>query len=108
MSCLLILCQGNVLVSHQGDALVADFGISRLLAAGDTALPTEGFSEDSQSLSSSRRTIGQNMTLAAFSKTNIGTQRWCSPEQFTVQGDNPVPFNEWTDVWAFGMTVLVS
>lgn len=87
---------------------MADFGISRLLVAGDIAPTTEDYREGSQSTSNFRRTVGRNVTLASFSKTNIGTQRWCAPEQFTVQCESPVPFNEGTDVWAFGMTVLVS
>lgn len=69
--------QGNVLISPSGEPLVTDFGISHMLASG-----------------------------------TYGTMRWMAYEQINVDAEDGLaatrtPYTFQTDVWAFGMTVLV-
>ncbi len=72
----------NVLVSDTGTPLLTDFGISRLDSASTT-----GFNTDSVK----------------------GSTRWMSYEFFIDKDEDAPPrHNEKTDVWSYGMTVLVS
>ena len=74
--------QENVLISQDGRALLADFGIARLLSNGVTIAGTSNFK---------------------------GSIRWMAPELLTSAGlarEHQLHTNE-TDVWAFGMTIYV-
>ena len=71
--------QGNVLVSNEGLPLLSDFGLSRALPGCTTTIPT--------------------------STSLKGTLRWLAPE---LVSDDVATYTTETDVWAYGMTVLVS
>ncbi|KAL5531801.1 hypothetical protein ACEPAF_5363 [Sanghuangporus sanghuang] len=67
----------NVLISNSGDALLCDFGLSRMITA--------------------------SRTYAKMTSTIKGTDRYMAPEFF----DPPyTKHSEKTDIWAFGMTVF--
>ena len=74
--------QDNVLISQDRRALLADFGIARLLSNG--------------------------VTIAGTTNFNRGT-RWMAPELLASAGlprEHQLHTNE-TDIWAFGMTAYV-
>ncbi len=74
----------NVLVSDMGIPLLTDFGISRLESSSTTGYNTESVR---------------------------GSTRWLAYEFFEISDndDDPPPgHNEKTDVWSYGMTLLVS
>ena len=74
------LAQDNVLMSDEGQPLICDFGLARIVP-------------ESASLS--------NTTTAG------GSVRWMAPEFF--RRDNPVTKHcKETDVWGFGATIYVS
>ncbi|KAL5493022.1 hypothetical protein ACEPAI_4470 [Sanghuangporus weigelae] len=67
----------NVLISRSGDALLCDFGFSRMITA--------------------------SRTYAKISTTIKGTDRYMAPEFFNIPDSK---HSKKTDVWAFGMTVF--
>ena len=79
------ILKGNILMSSNGLPLLNDFGLSRQAIAS---------------------TSGKVTT----SKDLVGSLSWMAPEFFPDQDlDAPVmKANFRTDVWAYGMTVLVS
>ncbi|KAG8748680.1 hypothetical protein FRC10_000071 [Ceratobasidium sp. 414] len=71
----------NVLVSASGEALLADFGLSKILAEEEGA------------------------EVASTSLANAGSSRWMAPELF--EGDaNLCTVSTASDVWSFGMLCL--
>lgn len=72
--------QGNVLVSDEGIPVICDFGLAIALPGVMTTIRTR------------------------TSKDGQGSQRWMAPE---LINDSDSTFSTATDVWAFGMTVLV-
>ncbi|KAI5116310.1 hypothetical protein M0805_009154 [Coniferiporia weirii] len=72
----------NVLVNSFGDAVICDFGISRMI-------------------NSSRETLAGNTTLPGGV---VGSIRWLSYELLT-QSETYKKHTKESDVWAFGMTV---
>lgn len=78
----------NVLASSVGQPLICDFGISRLASHSETL----------------RRSTSNSRGLQ-------GSLRWMAPEFFEFffsEDDGTEPeHSELTDVWAFGMTILV-
>ncbi|KAG9126582.1 hypothetical protein FRC07_002890 [Ceratobasidium sp. 392] len=71
----------NVLVSASGEALLADFGLSKILAEEEGA------------------------EVASTSLANAGSSRWMAPELF--EGDtNSYSISPASDVWSFGMLSL--
>ena len=72
-----------MLISPNGDPLLSDFGVSRMLIASGT--------------------LDHTTTLG-------GTARWMAVELLkpTEEGDAPALPTTESDVWAFGMTVYVS
>lgn len=76
------ITQGNVLISPAGEPLVTDFGISHMLSSS---------------------------TVASLTTGTYGTVRWMAYEQINVdEAQSSTPYTFQTDVWAFGMTILVS
>ncbi|KAL5513805.1 hypothetical protein ACEPAH_4206 [Sanghuangporus vaninii] len=67
----------NVLISNSGDALLCDFGCSRMITA--------------------------TRTYAKISTTVKGTERYMAPEFFNSSHSK---HSKKTDIWAFGMTVF--
>ena len=77
--------QPNVLISETREPLLADFGLSRVLASSLAGLTT-------------------STTLASPK----GTVRWMAVELFLPSEANPEPISTFeTDIWAFGMVVYV-
>lgn len=73
--------QGNVLISPEGEPLVTDFGISHMLSSS---------------------------SIVSLATGTYGTMRWMAYEQINVEeGQATTPYTFQTDVWSFGMTVLV-
>ena len=70
--------QANVLVGDDGQALLTDFGLSRICG-------TEGFTTENP----------------------MGTCRWMAVELLSaISNDEPIRTTTASDVWAFGMTIL--
>ena len=76
--------QDNVLISESGEPLLSDFGISRMLSASQTLHFTS--------------------TLTGGLR---GTIRFTSKELLLATDMDPEMYTRASDVWAFGMTVLV-
>ena len=78
----MIVIQDNILISHDGRAVLSDFGISRLLVNNITVEGTTSFK---------------------------GSMRWTAPE-LIVPPNEPQAHSFQTmasDVWAFGMVIYV-
>lgn len=75
--------QDNVLISAQGEALLADFGLSSALMASRT-------------------------TSVGGSTSTRGTLRWIAMELLMVHDSaQPLRHNEMSDIWALGMVIYV-
>jgi len=72
----------NVLVSATGEALLADFGLSRIVAEEEGPV------------------------VASTSLTNAGSFRWMAPELFESDANSSSPVSTASDVWSFGMLCL--
>ena len=75
-----LLTQENILISDAGTPLLADFGLSLILA---------------------------QTTSTTFTQTSVlqgGTTRWMAPELFDP---TPQRHDEFTDIWAYGMVTYV-
>lgn len=78
---LIFTPQGNVLISPEGEPLLTDFGISHMLSSS---------------------------SIMSLATGTYGTMRWMAYEQINVEdGQATTPYTFQTDVWSFGMTVLV-
>ncbi|KAF8610189.1 hypothetical protein BDV93DRAFT_540063 [Ceratobasidium sp. AG-I] len=72
----------NVLVSANGEALLADFGLSRIVAEEEGPV------------------------VASTSLSNAGSFRWMAPELFESDANSSSPVSAASDVWSFGMLCL--
>lgn len=82
---ILIIDQSNILVSDEGTAVLADFGLARLV--------------DSDSV----------LSNDAFTSTNTGargTIRWMAPEIACALDSSSNSTRE-SDIWSFGCVILV-
>lgn len=98
------------MVNDHGAPVVADFGISRLFTADLNSQSSQSVSVNVKEGSYLRWNAASQIKTGntSFSKTVLGTLRWCAHEQFAVEDNSIVPLNETTDIWAFGMIILVS
>lgn len=71
--------QDNVMISAEGKPLLADFGISLI----------------------------RGLDMYTVTCNPRGTIRWFAPELLIGEGDGPINHTKETDIWAFGMTLLV-
>ncbi|QRW00110.1 RasGEF domain protein [Ceratobasidium sp. AG-Ba] len=72
----------NVLVSATGEALLADFGLSKILAEEE------------------------GPGVASTSMRNAGSARWMAPELFEVADNQVYAVSTASDIWSFGMLCL--
>ncbi|QRV86067.1 RasGEF domain protein [Ceratobasidium sp. AG-Ba] len=72
----------NVLVSATGEALLTDFGLSKILAEEE------------------------GPGVASTSLTNAGSARWMAPELFEAADNQGYMVSTASDVWSFGMLCL--
>ena len=79
------LVQDNILIGERGEAQLADFGLSKLVSEVSNAAHQ------------------QSKTTSV-----VGSVRWMARELFLSDSQTASCVNKDTDVWSYGMTVLVS